>query len=202
MQNSSSIEKEGSHRVEREHDKENGRMEQRQNVRPDGDNAVVDMEDGGQPVHTVQIHIPYVRMFHPADGQGGAHIERQCREQWGRQGQVGQEAWFHRRMERVLKGRGCRRRVLDSVMDECEDQVGCEESEERCDVSGTEQDEENGREQDGEEGVWETAGVAGIAEGRGFEQIEQVRKVRRWKQRIFRTYRGRRGYGRQSRRVW
>ena len=47
VQDSSSIEKEGSHRVEREHDKENGRMEQRQKVRPDGDNAVVDMEDGG-----------------------------------------------------------------------------------------------------------------------------------------------------------
>jgi hypothetical protein len=26
-------------------------------------------------------------------------------------------------------------------MDECEDQAGCEEWEERCDVSGTEQDE-------------------------------------------------------------
>lgn len=41
VQDSSSIEKKGSHRVEREQDKENGRMEQRQNVRPDGDNAVV-----------------------------------------------------------------------------------------------------------------------------------------------------------------
>lgn len=48
-------------------------------------------------------------------------------------------------------------------MDECEDQVGCEEWEERCDVSGTEQDEENGRQQDGKEGGWETAGVAGVA---------------------------------------
>lgn len=52
-------------------------------------------------------------------------------------------------------------------MDECEDQVGCEESEERCDVSGTEQDGENDKQQDGEEGVWETAGVVGMAEGKG-----------------------------------
>lgn len=109
-------------------------------------------------MHTVQIRIPYVRMFYPADGQGGAHRERQYREQRGRQGQVGQEAWFHRRMERDWKGRGCRRSVLDSGMDEYEDQVGCEEWEERCDVSGTEQDEENGRQQDGKEGFGKQRG--------------------------------------------
>ena len=85
-------------------------------------------------------------------GQGGRHRGRQNGRQYGRrqyggqdgrQGQDGQEAWFDSGMEQFLKGRGCRRRVLDGVMDGFEERGGCEESEERCDVCGTEQDEDS-----------------------------------------------------------
>lgn len=70
--------------------------------------------------------------------QGGRQRGRQYGEQHGRQGQDGQEAWFDSGMEQFLDGRSCRRRVLDSVMDGFEERGGCEESEERCDVCGTE----------------------------------------------------------------
>lgn len=46
-------------------------------------------------------------------------------------------------MEQFLDGRSYRRKVLDSVIDGFEERGGCEESEERYDVCGIEQDEDS-----------------------------------------------------------
>jgi superfamily II DNA helicase RecQ len=104
-----------------------------------------------------------------------------------KEGDEQEGGWLDKGMEAFLQGRGCRRAVLDSVMDGFERPGGCEEGEERCDRCMCEEEEEV--EEEVVEEVVEDEVVEEVVEEevvedevKEMEGVEEVKEEREWEE--------------------